>query len=315
MFDSKYFGNIVGWRGYSRATLLLMILILLFRAGSAVAQDSKPLHFALTVSNDSLGDWEDRWRSSSVEVGILSGARNGEIPRKFGELLEYRFRSDVLMPANITNPRPDDRRHAGTLAFGVHSYFRTDKLDYRVGSDLVVVGQQTGLYDFQTRLHEILGFDIPNLPNFQIADTSRLDTSAEAGRVLHMGDWLARPFLEVRTGTEDMVRVGVDLMTGAGSDDLRMRVESTGHRVPYGSVHSPGRGFVAGADIAWVHESLYLPEHLGYTLTSARARLRGGFSYTAKRFEVFYGLAWLGREFEAQPEGQFVGTLQAKLAF
>ncbi len=307
----------VGNRGPVRRMFLsagaLSILALGFPHPAAFAWDASLPGVAYVISNDSLGDWHDRWRSSSVEVGVLGGAGRWERPpSRLGRLLEYRFRSDVLMPADIGNPVPDDRRHAGVLAFGVHSHADMGDADVRVGGDLVMTGPQTGLYDFQTRLHKILGFVTPNAPDFQIENSVRLELSAEIGRLLHRGGWSTRPFAEVRAGVEDLVRIGVDLETGPGSGGLAMRSVATGHRMPYGFPPESGLRFVAGVDIAWIGESLFLPETLGYEPTSTRLRLRAGIHHTGRKFDVFYGLAWLGKEFEAQPEGQFVGALQVR---
>ncbi|MDE0714116.1 MAG: DUF2219 family protein, partial [Gammaproteobacteria bacterium] len=146
----------------------------------AETEETGFLGFAWSHSNDSLGDWHDRWRSSSSEAGILTGpAGMDQAPPRLGQLMEYRFRSDILMPANVRSPHPGDRRHAGMVAFGLHSHARRRNLNLRVGGELVVIGPQTGLYDIQTRLHRILGFDIPNLPDFQIGNTVRLEASAE----------------------------------------------------------------------------------------------------------------------------------------
>ncbi|MDE0280116.1 MAG: DUF2219 family protein [Gammaproteobacteria bacterium] len=282
----------------------------------AETEETGFLGFAWSHSNDSLGDWHDRWRSSSSEAGILTGpAGMDQAPPRLGQLMEYRFRSDILMPANVRSPHPGDRRHAGMVAFGLHSHARRRNLDLRVGGELVVIGPQTGLYDIQTRLHRILGFDIPNLPDFQIGNTVRLEASAEAGAILRSRGWTIRPFVELRSGTEDIFRLGIDLKSGSGPDDLAMRAVATGHRVPFGLIRRAGLHYVAGADVAWVGESIYLPESLGYRLTPVRVRLRGGIQYTGRRFDLFYGLSWLGKEFEAQPEGQFVGTLQFKIRF
>ena len=282
----------------------------------AEAEETGHLGFAWSHSNDSLGDWHDRWRSSSSEAGILTGPSGmDQAPPRLGQLLEYRFRSDILMPANVRSPQPGDRRHAGMVAFGLHSHARRRNLDLRVGGELAVIGPQTGLYDIQTRLHRVLGFDIPNLPDYQIGNTVRLEASAEAGTSLRSRGWTIRPFVEVRTGTEDIIRSGIDLTSGSGPDNLTMRAVATGHRVPFGLVRRTGLHYVAGADVAWVRESIFLPEALGYRLTPARVRLRGGIHYTGRRFDLFYGLSWLGKEFEAQPEGQFVGTLQFKIRF
>lgn len=286
------------------------------RLSPAEAEETGYLGFAWSHSNDSLGDWRDRWRSSSSEAGILTGpAGMDQAPPRLGQLLEYRFRSDILMPANVRSPHPGDRRHAGMVAFGLHSHARRRNLDLRVGGELVVIGPQTGLYDIQTRLHRILGFDIPNLPDFQIGNTARLEASAETGTSLRSRGWTIRPFVEVRTGTEDIIRTGIDLTSGSGPDDLTMRAVATGHRVPFGLFRRAGLHYVAGADVAWVRKSIFLPEALGYRLTPVRLRLRGGIHYTGRKFDLFYGLSWLGKEFEAQPEGQFVGTLQFKIRF
>ncbi len=297
-----------------RETLLLLAMMTL--ATSVVAEDAHRFHIAPTISNDSIGDWHDRWRSSSVEVGILVGANGTDtLPTRLGQLREYRFRSDVLMPADITTPNPRDRRHAGVLAFGLHSYAGLGEVDLRIGGDLVMIGEQTGLYDVQTRLHRILGFDRPNLPDFQIENTVRLDISSEAGIRMGFSNGTIRPFMEIRIGTEDLFRTGVDLALGTKMDNLMMRVDSTGHRVPYGIIRKPGFAFVAGVDVAWVDDSLYLPETFGYSLTQPRIRIRGGTHYIGNHFDAFYGLAWLGKEFQKQPEGQFVGTLQVRFDF
>ena len=297
----------------SRSSGALLLLVLGLPHPAAVALDTTLPGVAYAISNDSLGDWHDRWRSSSVEVGVLGGADSGErLPPRLGKLLEYRFRSDVLMPADIGNPHPSDRRHAGVLAFGVHSHAGMGDVEVRLGGDLVVTGSHTGLYDFQTRLHKILGFVTPNALDFQIDNSVRLEASAEFGRILRWGRWNARPFAGVRAGAEDLFRIGVDVETGPGSGGPAMRAVTTGHRVPYGFPSGPGQRFVAGADMAWVGNSIFLPESLGYERTSAWIRLRAGIHHTGRKLDVFYGLAWLGEEFEAQPEGQFVGSLQVR---
>jgi hypothetical protein len=63
---------------------------------------------------------------------------------------------------------------------------------------------------------------------------------------------------------------------------------------------------VIGADVTRVVDSIYLPKALGYELTQVRA----GVHYGADPWDVFYGFAWLGEEFDAQTEGQVVGTFQ-----
>lgn len=284
-------------------------------SGSVAAAETLGLSFA--GSNDSLGDWYDRWQSNSAQVAVATGPEwSGRAPAALGELLEWRLRSDILTPANLTSPLPTDRRHAGFFALGLHTHASRGALDLRIGGDLFVIGPQTGLLQFQRNLHRALGFPVPTLDDFQIEDAVRGQISGEVSRAWRVGGLQLRPFIEAQAGPEDLVRVGADLVFGGvGQNDLMTRLPVTGHRVPLVRLGNDGVSFVAGGDVAWVHDSLYLPASLGYDLTDLRARLRAGVHYERERFDLFYGIAWLGREFEAQREGQFVGALHLGLRF
>ncbi len=285
-----------------------------FAAPPAAAEN---IGWSLAISNDSIGEFLDRWQSSSIQLGLAFGEPwTGRAPAGFGELIEVRFRTDLLTPESLDAPAPDDRRHAGVLAFGLHTHMARGAWDMRVGADLVIVGEQTGLLDVQEELHELLGFTVPELDDFQIEDQETLDLSAEVGREVPVGRGRLRPFVEVQAGSEDIVRAGLDLTFGPLADgELTMRALTTGQRVPMTFSAANGFSWSVGADIAWVGESIYLPEELGYELTPVRQRVRAGAHYKHDRFDVFYGIAWLGEEFEAQPEGQFVGTFQARYDF
>ena len=107
----------------------------------------------------------------------------------------------------------------------------------------------------------------------------------------------------------------MDITWGAlARDTLLLRAVTTGQRTP-AITSDQGLSWTIGADIAWVDESIYLPENLGYELTETRQRVRAGAHYKYKQYDVFYGIAYLSEEFEAQPEGQFVGTFQARIDF
>lgn len=289
----------------------------LFLVLSAGVCSAETLGLSFAGSNDSLGDWYDRWQSNSAQVALATGpAWTGRAPATLGELLEWRLRSDILTPSNLTSPLPTDRRHAGVFALGVHTHASRGAFDLRLGGDLFVVGPQTGLLQFQRNLHRILGFPVPTLDDFQIEDAVRAQVSGEISRAWDAGSFQIRPFLEAQAGPEDLVRIGADLSFGGiGRDDLMTRLPVTGHRVPLVRQGNDGVGFVVGGDVAWVRKSLYLPASLGYDLTDMRTRLRAGVHYERERFDVFYGISWLGREFEAQREGQFVGALHLGLRF
>lgn len=282
-------------------------------SGMALAEERKSLGWSLAISNDSLGDQYDRWQSSSFQIGVFQGyGWNGRPPEDFGSLLEYRIRADHLTPESLSAPLASDRPHAGVLSFGVYTHAMRGKWELSVGADLLAIGPQTGLLNLQEELHEILGFEIPQLDNFQIEDQFRVNLTAEVGRSWDFRNGSVRPFVEVAIGPEDFIRSGVDLTFGKlGRNDLLVRTQATGHRVS--GIRGAGQDattFVFGFDTAWVNKSVYLPEALGYELTPLRTRVRAGVHYDWKKLGIFYGIAWLEPEFEAQPEGQFVGTLR-----
>jgi hypothetical protein len=107
----------------------------------------------------------------------------------------------------------------------------------------------------------------------------------------------------------------VDLSFGpAGRGELLVRDPVTGHR--YRTVTRKDRGytFVAGADVAKVWESLYLPAATN-TLTEARYRVRAGVHWQREAWAGFYGLTLLGPEFVGQRESQLVGALRFQFRF
>ena len=298
----EYFRQEEGAGPWWRVVLVLCLLWL-----AAPAPAAERLGYALAISNDSIGEARDRWQSSSVQFGVL-------FARRPGDLVEFRFRTDVLTPEQLDVIVPEDRRHAGVLAFGLHRHYAPGAWEARAGADLVVVGPQTGLLDFQKELHKVLGFTVPALDDFQIANAVRLDLSGEIARPVEVAGWTVRPFVEAQAGSEDLIRIGVDFETGLRPGRPAMRTTATGQRIAF-LAGEAGWGVNLGADIAWVDDSLYLPADLGYELTDTRRRLRAGLRYSGGRWDAFYGLTWLSEEFEAQRESQFVGTAQLKYRF
>ena len=272
--------------------------------------------WSLAVSNDSIGEARDRWQSSSVQLGFLfSEIDMHQEVVNFAEVVELRLRTDILTPENLTTIVPTDRRYAGVIAIGAHSYIDRGLIDGRIGVDVVAVGANTGLYEFQQTLHDILGFTKPKLKDFQIDDTVLLDFSGEFARTYHIGNGRIRPFGEAQIGSEDFFRIGVDVNWGLYLGREAMRATVTGHRVPLIYSNQTGVGFMLGGDVAWVENSIYLPKEFGYELNVPRLRARAGIRHVNRYWDTFYGLSWLNEEFKAQREDQFVGTFQFKLRF
>lgn len=252
--------------------------------------------------------------------GLWGSEWTGKAPASFGELIELRVSSEIFAPDNLDRPAAGDRRYAGALSLGAHSHFSWKGFETALGADLVVTGSGTGLGNFQRAVHKALDVRKPSdatLDN-QIGGGLHPTLVAEVGRDLSLTPRLhLRPFLEGRAGAETMVRAGVDLTFGnVGIGELLVRESVTGHRYRVISDNSaPGFSFLLGADIAHVSDSIYLPEEDGYALTYSRDRLRAGVHWQGDRATAFYGVTYLGEEFEAQREGQVVGSIHIKLSF
>ena len=76
-----------------------------------------------------------------------------------------------------------------------------------------------------------------------------------------------------------------------------------------------GLSFVLGGDVAAVASSVYLPASGLVDLAKTRSRARAGIYWQSEKFDLFYGLTWLSREFESQPEGQTLGSVNLRIRF
>ncbi|MFP4304392.1 lipid A-modifier LpxR family protein [Rhodosalinus sp.] len=308
-------------RGAARlaAAVAALLVLALFATlpGTAMAERVY-LGYGRLLTNDQWGDLRDRYRTGAYTSSRVWGpAWTGRLPTRPGALLELRFHGETMTPAALRFPAPGDRPYAGALSFGMHTHYRQGAAEISLGGDVVVTGPQTRLSDLQGALHEVLDAAKPSdrvLAN-QIPDGTHPTLVVEVGRALSAGRTRLRPFVEARTGAESLLRVGADLTIGSfGEGELLVREVSTGHRYRVIAARQRGVSFVAGADVARVFDSVFLPADRGYRLTD-RARVRAGLHWQGRRNALFYGLTWLGPEFEAQPEGQLVGALRLDLRF
>ena len=289
-------------------------------AGQAAAQERVTLGWGRMFSNDAIGDGHDRWRTGSYTVSYLRGSSwDGALPTAFGDILEFRASGQTIAPANLADPAPDDRRYAGVLTFGLHTHFDWLGFETAVGADLDVTGPQTGLSNFQQRIHDWSDLPDPE-PAFenQIPNHVYLTALAEMGKEFPMGGaGRIRPFVEAQAGLETYVRAGADLTFGGfGEGSLLIREYMTGQR--YRAIKGDlitGTSFTLGADVAHVFDSALLPGDGVAELASTRARARAGIQWQGERASVFYGISYLGEEFVQQPEGQLVGSLNINLRF
>ncbi|QDC08736.1 lipid A deacylase LpxR family protein [Oceanicola sp. D3] len=300
------------------ARLLALLTALTGLAMPAHAEERALLGWGRLFTNDVLGDGYDRWRTGAYTISIAYGPDwQGVAPDRFGQLLEFRLRSELIAPESLTAPAVNDRRFVGAFTLGVHSYSKLGASDLRAGLDLTFTGPQTGLGELQNTIHETFGLESSKVLDDQIPNNAYASLSAELSRELAFGNARLRPFLEVQAGVESFARVGADLTFGSyGRGALMARDITTGHLYQViRSREDQGLSFLIGGDMAKVYSSEYLPEEDGFELTDTRTRLRAGMNWQGDNHGLFYGLTYLSEEFEAQTEGQMVGALQLRLFF
>ncbi|MBK6466653.1 MAG: lipid A deacylase LpxR family protein [Rhodobacter sp.] len=288
-------------------------------SGDSVAQDRVTLGWGRMFSNDGIGDGKDRWRTGSYTISRVRGRSwSGALPATFGEILEFRARTDIIAPESLRFVPPGDRRYAGVLTFGLHTHFDMKGFETSLGADLAITGPQNRLSDVQEALHDIFGATPPLVASSQIPNGFYPTLVVETGRRFDLGGTAhLRPFVEVQAGLETFVRGGFDLSFGSyGSGALMLRDQASGQR--YRAVAgglTPGLTFSLGGDIARVFDSAILPDGGAAVLSDTRSRLRAGVAWQGERASAFYGLSWLGREFEGQRDDQLVGSLSLTLRF
>ncbi|ABD53869.1 lipid A deacylase LpxR family protein [Jannaschia sp. CCS1] len=264
------------------------------------------------------GDRFDRWRTGGYQVSGFWG-RDGwddSLPSTPFALMEYRFRGEIIAPDNLSSPAPGDRRYAPALYFGAATHFDYRGIEVSAGADLVFTGDQTGLMGLHDSIHQTFGDSPVDLSDFMIEDGIYLNATVETARSYAVGSASVRPFVEAQAGVETLVRAGADLRFGNyDPGSLLIREATTGQRIvgiPGDSVG--GWSFSLGADVAYVSDSVLLPEN-GPAPEDTRYRLRGGVGHGYGPADLFYGVTYLSEEFEGQNEGQLVGTLSLMLRF
>jgi hypothetical protein len=288
---------------------------------TADAGERTHLGYGRLITNDYIGDGEDRWRTMSWTSSRVWGPEwTGTAPSTFGEMIELRLSAEIFAPVDLDSPAAGDRPYACALAVGAHTHFVWKGFETAVGADLVVTGSGTGLGDLQRAVHDLLGVQEPSgatLDN-QIGGGLHPTFVGEIARDLSLTPNIhLRPFMEGRAGAETLLRAGFDMTFGSvGADDFMSRTSTTGQRYRVVSGEgATGFSFLVGGDIAHVADSIYLPADRGIALTSSRDRLRAGLHWQGEEASAFYGVTYLSEEFESQSEGQILGSIRVNLSF
>ncbi|MGR3467951.1 MAG: lipid A-modifier LpxR family protein, partial [Shimia sp.] len=217
---------------------------------------------ARLFTNDALGDGKDRWRTGSSHFSLFRGPEGGDVPDRPGAILEYRFRTEIVTARDVASPAPDDRRHAGTLEFGLAAPFRRRGWEGSVGAAAILMGPQTGLGQAQVAVHEALGLPEPDLSG-QLGNAAFATGRAEVARRYALPRGTLRPYADVQLGFESFARAGADVIFGAREDSTLMtRDYTTGTLLPVGE-GAAGLSLLMGADIAYLADSALLPSDTG----------------------------------------------------
>jgi len=302
--------------------LILIFFAALISIGTIVeAENREILGRGRLFTNDHIGDGRDRWRTGSYSYSIVRGVDwTGERSTEFGSLQEYRLRSEVITPRSLNGATSDDRAYVGALSAGFHTHFKRSGWDLSTGVDLVFVGPQTQLMGFQETVHDLLS--MPNVSSSveanQVGNAVYPTLVVEGSRVFSASNSLElRPFIDAQVGVEDFVRVGADVVIGAAlSSDLWLRDSTTGQLYSGIEGGRGGIGIILGADYTFLDQSEYFPESFGTIAEDERVRFRAGMhSRLSEGSSFFYGLTYLGEEFEGQEESQVVGSLKLNFSF
>ena len=291
------------------AALLAMIV-----AEPATAQSRETIGTGRSFNNDYFGDGRDRWRTGSYTYSHLraTGAYDPN-DRAFGNIIEYRLKTEIISPGRGGTDRP----YVGAISLGARTHFGDGPWHYALGADVTFIGPQTGLSNFQEAFHEAFDLRAPLTAN-ELPNDTIFGARASASYTYRMSDQVSlRPFAEVLTGPETVARLGADILVGpVGQTDLWLRDDVTGQ--PYRGTDAgvTGVSFLAGADYAFVEDSVYLPANRGVTAMNNRSRARLGVLWQPlPNLSVFYGATYLSEEFVGQSEGQVVGSLRLGFNF
>lgn len=266
------------------------------------------------VTEDFIGDRHDRWRTGGAQIGLLFRPQVQHSPI---DMVELRFAGEAATPWNLRRPDPGDRPFAGVLSVSALAYGQRDWAEVDIGIGLALSGPSTGIDDFFERVH--LGDNelSDQTREDQVPDRLYPEAEVSVASRMPLGNGAAfRPFGRVQIGVENMATIGAEVIFGpAGADTLRIRDRVTGQLLPDTASTARGWSLTLGGDVSKVYDSELLPENHGVEAEGIRTRLRAGAFWRGERVQLFYGATWLGKEFEAQSEGQTLGSIQLSWGF
>ncbi len=277
---------------------LLVCLMAIFCGSHATAQDQ----FHLFYSNDSNAvPTLDRWRT-------VAGQATWVFERTPTRSFALSLGAEIISPEYLAAALPtQDRAFAGVFQIMAKDQRRIGSWDTTLGLGMSVTGPQTRLDHFLEWIHAtFVGQPLGStVIAGQVPDAVYIEAMAEAARNIDTSLGHVRPFVAAQTGTENLVRAGIDLFWPHAPGTQRMPV--TGALL--GGDQGAGWHFGAGYDVAYVTETFLIPDSAMVTVSPYRTRARVSVGYQVNQTRATFGLGWLSPEFDEQREGQFIGTV------
>ncbi|MFB2531950.1 lipid A-modifier LpxR family protein [Paracoccus sp. p3-h83] len=264
-------------------------------------------------ANDALGDRHDRWQSMGYAYSRLY--ENSF----FGNATELRARGQIVAPWSLTR-QPVDRDYANAIGLGAFTIGQSGVLGYRVGAELLITGDQTGLRSLQKRLHDIFGGSSDEQIGRNYNRLANGWHGLAKGEVwARLGSdraWEFRPYAGAQVGYETSATAGFDVILGpAAHATYWVRDEITGTPLVVNNHERHGFSLIAGADVTRLKDSIFFPEQGSIAPEKTTRRARLGVLWRSDPVSVFFGQAWLSRQFEGQVEPQRLGVLSLDFRF
>ena len=301
-----------------RSLLFNIISIMMFIATEARADG--PVGYSGEVgslTNDYFGDGHDRWRTGSYQRSYLSD--------RFDTVglgvIELRARSEIITPWKPSEQPDGDAPFSTLLGFGGFMHGSLATIDLRLGAELLLLGDATGLENIQSIAHEIIGVETSfddkrdEMPRGENGLSARAEL--EVSKSIRFGtSSLARPYVGLKFGADESATLGVDLVTGSlALADIWTRDAVTGRLITPQADRLSGVSVVGGWDMSQVERSVHIPSGSSATIETFQTRARLGVQFETGIANLFIGQAWLSPQFKDQAEGQRVGMLSVAFDF
>ncbi|MFQ1702246.1 lipid A-modifier LpxR family protein [Loktanella agnita] len=308
------------YNGFGRCTVFGLIFLSLSTAlsGQVSAENAQSYRGEVgSFTNDFFGDGHDRWRSGSYQRSYYS-----EGPKlKWAEGLELRARSEIVTPWTPSNQPEGDVPYSTSLAFAAFAHNSILGFDTRIGGEVLLMGDASGMEMIQRTTHDSLGMDEsfdPSRGDFErVGNGVAFRFEAEVGRSFNItAQSMLRPYTEVTLGADQAASVGADLVIGPMvSADTWTRDVVTGRLLTPQVNEIQGLSFIAGWDVRSVNTSVHFPAHSAVELEEIQYRSRVGFQNSTNFANYFIGQAWLSPSFVGQVEPQRLGMLSISFTF